>query len=59
MLPVNVDPGDDYFLEWFCQSVDREPVQLNETAVASAIGTQDFGLGLWFEGVGEQGRLPV
>jgi hypothetical protein len=26
VLPVNVDPGDDYFLESFCRSVDREPV---------------------------------
>ena len=34
VLPVNVDPGDDYFLELFCQSVGREPVRLDEATIA-------------------------
>jgi hypothetical protein len=33
VLPVNVDSSDDYFVEWFCQSAEREPVQLNESAL--------------------------
>jgi len=45
VLPVNVDPGDDYFLKLFCQSVGREPVRLDEATIANAIGTQDFALG--------------
>ncbi|HUA36265.1 MAG TPA: hypothetical protein VMA09_21840 [Candidatus Binataceae bacterium] len=50
VLPVNVDPCDEIFMEWFCQSTEQKPVNLNVNSVAAAIGTGEFVLGRWFSG---------
>jgi hypothetical protein len=50
VLPVNVDPDDSYFLEWFCQSAEQKPIPLDRSLVARAIGTSEFTIVRWFKG---------
>jgi len=50
VLPVNVDPSDQTFVEWFCQTGDQAPMLVDVSTIEHAAGTENFVPGRWFRG---------